>query len=305
MLENNPNAFISTRFKFRTLGFFLIYKVTCFSFSMSLDVGVRVHFNGLREAKSVIAPTIWDSMREEMMIMIQRTDSISSTDLLKREILRSKDILIIMNELKKCEVKTQITLICRGQHLTDQILAKLVEGEVVHCLVTPLVRETSSTVEEQPVYRGFDRLREMGFGETDISNMRQQFRRSDLSTTEMLNLEEEWLENQHDPQPIPSPPPQPVLPPSVRSAVTSSSITVDIDQGNSDVPVAEFAQKEMFFCLLLGFFFGVMSVIYLLIPRSARHQRYRWPGMVFSVVLGISGNIIMNLSASNFGRFGK
>ncbi|CAO3652682.1 unnamed protein product [Mucor fragilis] len=139
-----------------------------------------------------------------------------------------------------------------------------------HCSLSDYTPETPSSQNNQPQMTpptGFDRLRESGFTEEDIRNIRTQFHRlhgttfEEGPTEEARNLEEQWMDN------------------------TGETLPDGTIQGT---------YKEMMWGLMLGFFLGIICLFWFRESVfSRRHQ------------MGIVAGILVNISFASVLAYGK
>ncbi|KAL1929191.1 hypothetical protein VTP01DRAFT_2250 [Rhizomucor pusillus] len=171
-----------------------------------------------------------------------------------------------------------IRLIYQGRVLdNDKTLSaygvgRLLEGQdtaptvYIHCALSDYVSSNNSNEYVKPTrltpFRGFDRLREAGFNEEEIRDIRMHFHQSrmnsyDGETTEQtLAIEEQWMESSGD-----------MLPEGVI-------------QGT---------YQEMVCGLLLGFFLGILCIFWF---RESVFTRRHQMGIVAGVLINISFSVM-------------
>ncbi|KAI7878748.1 hypothetical protein K492DRAFT_132333 [Lichtheimia hyalospora FSU 10163] len=108
---------------------------------------------------------------------------------------------------------------------------------------------------------GFDRLRESGFNEEEIRDIRTQFHRThgssyDEATEQTMALEEQWMEN------------------------TGEMLPDGLIQGT---------YKEMMWGLLLGFFLGILCIFWF---RESVFTRRHQMGIVAGMLINISFGVL-------------
>ncbi|CEG75889.1 hypothetical protein RMATCC62417_10864 [Rhizopus microsporus] len=136
----------------------------------------------------------------------------------------------------------------------------------IHCSLSDYIPKGSSISNNRPQIIppvGFDRLRESGFTEEDIQNIRAQFHRlhgTDYNDTEgtseeARNLEEQWMDNTGE-----------TLPDAVQGTY-----------------------KEMMWGLMFGFFLGIICLFWF---RESVFSRRQQLGIIAGMLINISFGIL-------------
>jgi hypothetical protein len=127
---------------------------------------------------------------------------------------------------------------------------------------------------------GFDRLRESGFTEEDIGNIRTQFHRlhgtsfEGTNTEETRTLEEQWMENTND-----------TLPDGSKLYDDKAVIVY-----NTPLSIAlQGTYGEMFLGLTLGFFMGILCLFWF---RESIFSRRHQMGIVAGILINVSFGIL-------------
>jgi hypothetical protein len=203
------------------------------------------------------------------------------------EIEPTETIYNVKKEIKKncinqAQQKLYVRLLFRGKFLEDHCTVqsyKLENQDTILCVMTetmqPSRRTFSQEIQEVSDHpRGFDRLGEMGISSEEIVGLRSQFynsrpdilvriRNEQISTSEIHDLEEEWLNEESRNQP-----------------------NRETDEENEFVAING-SNYHLFFGFCIGFMFGFLSLVWLLDESLQRKFK-----------LGIIGGIGINLSFS-------
>ncbi|OZJ04562.1 hypothetical protein BZG36_02701 [Bifiguratus adelaidae] len=173
-----------------------------------------------------------------------------------------------LKETKPSIRDNHLRLIYQGRVLLDhQVLnaCQLVIGPdspiYFHIAVADATSEASNSQPQLTPSTGFDRLREAGFSDEDIANLRRQFHRfhgtsGSESTEQTRRLEDQWMDN------------------------ASETLPDGTPHGT---------YNELVWGLMLGFFLGLMTLFWF---REHVFSRKHQLGIIFGLLINISFGVL-------------